>query len=112
VVVGQPPVSFYLAAPHAAYYYRNWNLFYDHSRAGGTVDRWSNQRFLSTPDDLRAYTKCVATVWVVKAVSPVNRPFEIEAVWGKRLVSATEVFRSVDNRLAVIRADLQAESVC
>ena len=87
-------------------------LFYDHSRARGTIDRWSGQRFLSTPADLREYTKCAATVWLVRAVSPVRRPFEVNEVWKDRLVTATEVFRSADDRLAVIRADLRVDRVC
>ena len=105
-------MSFYLRAPHATYYGRQSNLFYDHSRREGTLDRWSNQRFLSTPDDLREYTKCASTVWLVRAVSPVRRPFEVNDVWKDRLVMATEAFRSADDRLAVIRTDLRVDSIC
>jgi hypothetical protein len=112
VVAGEPPVSFYLRRAHAVYYDRRSNLFYDHSRVGGTIDRWSNQRFLSTPADLREYTKCAATVWIVRPVSPVRPTFKDEEVWQERLVRAEEVSRSIDDRLAVIRAELRPASGC
>jgi hypothetical protein len=112
IVVEQPPVSFYLRVPHASYYPRTSDLFWDHSRKRGTVDIWSNQPLLSTPDDLQDYSRCARTVWLVRAVSPQRRPFEIEAIWGEHLVRAAEVFRSRDSRLAVVRIELLPESGC
>jgi hypothetical protein len=112
IVVKQQPVSFYLDVAHAVYYSRTSNLYWDHSRAEGTIDLWSNQPLLSTPTDLQKYTGCARTVWLVRAASPERQPFEIEAVWQERLVHASEVFRSTDNRLAVMRVELARGNGC
>jgi len=112
IVVEQQPVSFYLEVPHAVYYSRTSNLYWDHSRAEGTVDLWSNQPLLSTPADLRKYARCASNVWIVEAASPVHQPVEIDQVWESQMVSATPVFRSVDNRLTVLHVRLKPEATC
>jgi hypothetical protein len=112
IVVEQPPASFYLRVPHASYYPRTSNLAWDHSRAQGTVDRWSNQPLLGTTQALREYTSCAPNVWIIRTVSSTNRPFEVEDVWGDRLVRASDVFHGVDGRLAVIRVELAPGSGC
>jgi Dolichyl-phosphate-mannose-protein mannosyltransferase len=106
IVVGLPVVSYYLNRPHAMYYDRRGVRFYNVSRVGGTVDLWSNQRLLSTEDELRSYTQSSKRAFIIQSASAERRPFEIEEVWKGRLASADRVFESLDGRIEVIRVDL------
>lgn len=112
LVVGQPPVSYYLTVPHGVYYDRKDPRFYGVSRRRGTVDIWSNQRLLSTPNDLREYTRCAANVWIVRATPPAPQAFDVHEVWGEQVVRTAEAFRSVDRRLEVRLVELETGNGC
>lgn len=108
IIVSEPPVSHYLRRPHAIYYEREGRRFYNVSRMRGTRDLWSDQRLLSTEQELRDYTIASRSVLLVQSAAAERQPFEIPAIWNGRLVSAEPVFKSVDNKLEVVLVRLAA----
>jgi hypothetical protein len=106
IVVGEPPISYYLDAPHAVYYGREDPRFADVTREGGTRELWSQQRLLSTPAELRAFTAGATRVLLARSTLPARQAFRPEAVWGSRLRTVASRFRSVDGRLEVVEVRL------
>jgi len=121
LVVNQPPVSYYLQRQHAVYVPRGVGRFAAVSREHGSVDLWSNERLLSTFDEVRDYTRCTKRVFLVRHAQPdkAGYPFfkdpqiagfDEREVWGERLVHSEPVFVARDGRLAVISIELRLPS--
>ena len=106
VVLGVPPVSYYLQPDHAVYYDRAKSRFFNVSRERGQRDIWSGQRLISTPDGLRHYTRGAETVWLVRSVERHRQPFQLTEVWPDRLRGEEPVFFSADARLEVVKVRL------
>ena len=104
VVEYQYPASYYLDRPHAIYIPREWQDLYPlHSRERGTLDAWSGQPLLDTPEELEAYTAGATDVWMIRGTDR-QRPElpDLEAVWGARIQDASRVFLSRDGRIEVL----------
>jgi hypothetical protein len=114
IVSGLPPVSYYLGGAHAVYYHRNDNRFYNVSRVGGTVDLWSNQRLLSTEEEVRAYTRCSKRVLFIRKRIEEESALDVGSVWNGRMISADQAYKSLDGRIEVIVVTLKdtATDVC
>ncbi|MDH3603712.1 MAG: glycosyltransferase family 39 protein [Candidatus Tectomicrobia bacterium] len=110
VVLGQPPVSYHLRRDHAVYYAQQDARFFNVSRQRGQRDLWSGQRLLSTPEDLRHYTRDSQTVWLVRSVATRRHPFRMADVWPQRLRHWEQAFVSEDAHLEVVRVTLGAAS--
>jgi hypothetical protein len=111
VVIDSPPVSYYLQRKHAVYYDRQGGRFYNLSRAQGTVDMMSNNRLLSTAEELREYTAGIRTVWLVRpSVPEEQQPLRLHKVWNGQLHDASRVFLSRDGRIEVLRLQLATDS--
>jgi hypothetical protein len=106
IVDGLPAVSYYLGRPHAVYYERNGRRFYNVSRSAGTVDLWSNQRLLSTDEELRSYTRCVDKVVLIRS-SENGSQLDVEKIWPVRVAVAAPAFTSIDRRIEVVVAKLR-----
>jgi hypothetical protein len=112
IVDGLPPVSYYLGRPHAVYYERSGRRFYNVSRAGGTVDLWSNQRLLSTDEELRSYARCADQVVLIRSSQDRNE-LDFAKIWPVRLASAAPAFTSIDGRIEAVVVKLRPnEAVC
>lgn len=101
LVVDAPPTSFYLEGTHAVYYERGGHRFRNVSRAEGTVDYWSGQRLLSTPEEVRDWASAADRVWVIRwadALPPALDPGVVQR--------AESVFVGQDGRLEVLRLHL------
>ncbi len=103
VLVNNPPVSYYLRGKHAVYCNRLDRRFRDISRAGGTVELWSNQRLLSTVEELREYAAGLEFVWIIRSVVGKATDFAIEEVWANEPIEVSRVFLSKDERIEVLR---------
>jgi hypothetical protein len=122
IVDTQPPVSYYLEREHAVYIPRHTPFRFDNvSRVQGTVHLWSNQRLLSTHEEVREYTRGAETVWLVRYSGPGRDPngagrplvgevraveFHPEEIWGDRLIAAERRFVGEDGRIEVVRLQL------
>jgi hypothetical protein len=117
IVVDQPPVSYYVERAHAIYIPRETQKFRGVSRVRGTVHLWSNQRLLSTFDEVREYTHSAQDVWLVRFRDPRRDPtgprrrflseywappFPEGEIWGDRLVTADRKFIGEDGRIEVV----------
>jgi hypothetical protein len=112
IVDGLPPVSYYLGRPHAVYYERSGRRFYNVSRASGTVDLWSNQRLLSTDEELRSYTRCADQVVFIRSSQDRNE-LDFAKIWPVRLASAAPAFTSIDGRIEAVVVKLRPnDAVC
>jgi 4-amino-4-deoxy-L-arabinose transferase-like glycosyltransferase len=103
------PVSYYLEREHAIYFGRETTDFLLSSRERGTRELWTNNRLLSTSDELAAYTKAAREVWVVRWVDDpavVSNEVDLAAVWAGRAPELSRAFLSEDGRIEVIRARL------
>jgi hypothetical protein len=112
VVEYQYPASYYLDGPHAIYIPREWQDLYPlHSHEGGTLDAWSGQPLLDTPEELAAYTATAGDVWLIRGTDR-QRPElpDPEAVWGPRLREAARGFLSRDGRIEVLHLTLSQQS--
>ena len=107
VVAGQPPVSYYLERDHAVYYSRDDPRFRNVSRDRGTVELWSDQRLLSTPEDLDRYTSTARVVWIVEQPGSHGAPLDAGPDPQPRVLSRKAAFRTVDGRLQVTRVVLE-----
>jgi hypothetical protein len=109
VVVESPPVSYYLKREHAVYYERRGLQFANLSRQRGTVDLMSNNRLLSTMEELQEYTAGARTVWLIRRSGPeAQQPFALQKVWHGRLQDVSRVFLSSDRRIEVLQLQLTA----
>jgi hypothetical protein len=98
------PVSYYLGRDHAIYFGRHTTDFVLSSRERGTREKWTNNRLLSTPEELAAYTASAPEVWIVRWV--VDHHFsqvDLAALWADRAPELSRVFLSQDGRIEVIR---------
>jgi hypothetical protein len=102
LVLGQPALSYYLTVPHAHYYGRNEQRFFNVSRVGGTVDKWSNQRLLSTEAEVRNYTHDAENVLIVRSASPNRQTFDPASTWTGRILDSATVFKGLDARVEVM----------
>ena len=101
------PVSHYLDRKHAIYFGRDTTDFVLSSRAKGTREKWTNNRLLSMPAELAAYTASASEVWVVRWVDdPAFGQVDLERVWAGRAPELTRAFLSEDGRIEVVRARL------
>lgn len=101
------PVSHYLDREHAIYFGRHTTDFVLSSRERGTREKWTNNRLLSTPDELAAFTASAPEVWIVRWVAdPSFSQVDLEALWADRTPELSRVFLSEDGRIEVIRARL------
>jgi hypothetical protein len=101
------PVSHYLDREHAIYFGRHTEDFILSSRERGTREKWTNNRLLSTPDELAAFTASAREVWIVRwIVDPNFSQVDLDAVWADRTPELSRVFLSEDGRIEVIRARL------
>lgn len=107
VLMNVPPSSYYLSRPHAVYYPRDGARFRLVSRERGTIDLWSNQRLLSTPEGLKAYTRGAEDLWLIQEVKP-STPLlpDLETLWGERLRSIERAFVGRDGRIEVLHIEL------
>ena len=111
VIEYQYPASYYLDGPHAIYIPREWQDLYPlHSHEGGTLDAWSGQPLLDTPEELAAYTATARDVWLIRGTDR-QRPElpDPAAVWGARLQEAGRDFLSRDGRIEVLHITLSRE---
>jgi Dolichyl-phosphate-mannose-protein mannosyltransferase len=101
------PVSHYLQREHAIYFGRHTEDFLLSSRKRGTREKWTDNRLLSTPEQLAAYTASAREVWVVRwVVDPNFSQVDLEALWADRRPEFSRVFLSEDGRIEVIRVRL------
>jgi hypothetical protein len=112
IVADVPQASYFLDMPHGIFYPRDHDRFRNVSRSVGTVDFWSGQRLLSTDEELREYSRRSTVVWVLwKAnVQRRFRVFDIEAVWGDRLLGVDAVHTGEDGAFEVLRVELTPAS--
>jgi Dolichyl-phosphate-mannose-protein mannosyltransferase len=102
------PVSHYLDREHAIYFGRHTTDFLGNSRERGTREKWTNNRLLSTPHELAAYTAPAREVWVVRWVDdPGFDQVDLEALWAERRPELSRVFLSEDGRIEVVRVRLK-----
>jgi 4-amino-4-deoxy-L-arabinose transferase-like glycosyltransferase len=106
VVLGQPAVSYYLNVPHALYYGRNEKRFFNVSRVAGTVDKWSNQRLLSTEEEVRNYTLAAENVLVIRSASEKRQTLDVASTWAGRMLDSATVFKGLDARVEVLLVKL------
>jgi hypothetical protein len=106
VVVGLPPVSYYLPSEHAVYYDRADPRFAAVSRERGTRDLWSQRRLLSTPEELREHTTGARRVFLVRSTHAEQQAFVPETVWGTQVRESSRRFRTVDGRVEVVSVEL------
>ena len=101
LVFNAPPASRYIDRPHAVYYSRAHGRFANVSRQSGTIDLWSNQQLLSTPEEFQAYARQARSIWVVRSL--VSEQHDI--TWGELLGDLPYVARlaheSDDHRIRV-----------
>jgi hypothetical protein len=57
IAINVPPASYYIDGSHAVYLERGGDRFRNVARRQGTLDYWSGQRLMSTPDELAEYTR-------------------------------------------------------
>jgi hypothetical protein len=101
------PVSYYLDRKHAIYFGRHTTDFLLSSRERGTRELWTDNRLLSTPDELAAYTASAPEIWIVRwVVDPGFSQVDLEAVWADRAPELSRMFLSQDGRIEVVRARL------
>ena len=102
------PVSYYLEREHAIYFGRDTSDFLLSSRERGTRELWTNNRLLSTPEELAAYTKAAREVWVVRWVDDPSefKDVDLATVWAGRAPELSRAFLGEDGRIEVIRARL------
>jgi hypothetical protein len=108
VVIRLLPVSYYLEREHAIYFGRDTTDFLLSSRERGTRELWTNNRLLSTPEELAAFTKAAREVWVVRWVDDPSefKDVDLATVWAGRAPELSRAFLSEDGRIDVIRARL------
>jgi hypothetical protein len=101
------PVSHYLDREHAIYFGGHTEDFLLSSRDRGTREKWTDNRLLSTPEELAAYTASASEVWVVRwMVDPNFSQVDLHTVWANRAPEFSRVFLSEDGRIEVVRARL------
>jgi hypothetical protein len=108
VVEYHAPASYYLEGPHAIYIPREWQDIYPlHSRERGTLDAWSGQPLLDTPEELDAYTAMARDVWLIRGTDRARPGLpEPQATWGGRLQYVSRAFLSRDGRIEVLHITL------
>jgi hypothetical protein len=105
------PVSYYLDWEHAIYFGRHTTDFNLSSRERGTRELWTDNRLLSTPDELAAHTASAPEVWIVRwVVDPAFTQVDLESVWADRAPALSRAFLSEDGRIEVIHARLAPAS--
>jgi Dolichyl-phosphate-mannose-protein mannosyltransferase len=101
------PVSHYLDRKHAIYFGRHTTDFVLSSRERGTREKWTNNRLLSTPDELAAYTVSAPEVWIIRwVVDPAFSQVDLEILWADRMPELSRAFLSEDGRIEVLRVRL------
>jgi hypothetical protein len=99
-------MSYYLSVPHAIYYARGSRRFFNVSRVSGTVDLWSNQRLLSTEEEVRNYTLAAENVLMIRSTSPEHDALDPVSTWRGRILNTASVFKGVDGRVEVLLVKL------
>jgi Dolichyl-phosphate-mannose-protein mannosyltransferase len=94
-----------------AYYCRRegedaWR-YRDIARSKGTRELWTGRPLLGTEQELRAYTKDVHFLYLVRLVAQDQHDFHINDVWPDRLVTSKRVFLSSDGSTEVVKVSLK-----
>jgi 4-amino-4-deoxy-L-arabinose transferase-like glycosyltransferase len=94
-----------------AYYCRRegedaWR-YRDIARSKGKVELWTGRPLVSTEQELRAYTKDVHSLYLVRLVAQDQHDFDIKHVWPDRLVTSKRVFLSSDGSTEVVKVSLK-----
>ena len=103
VVDTLPALSYYLAIEHAVYLDRGRIRFAGDSREGGRREMWSDQRLLSTPEELLAYADPSEELWLVRATRPARRGADLDALPGGRLIEVGRAALGEDGRIELVR---------
>jgi len=104
IVDNTPPVTHYLDRAHAVFYDRSnpRSRYRAVSREGGSVDIWSGVPLLGTVEEVRAYSRAAAEVWLIRLTEAPRRGFEPVVVWGPA-AAVERRFLSQDGEIEVLR---------
>lgn len=103
VVDSLPALSYYLDIEHAVYHDRSGGRFPIVSRERGRLDLWSDQRLLSTPEELLAYAAPAEELWLVRGTDLRPGAVDLAALPDGRLVEIGRETVGRDGRIEVIR---------
>jgi hypothetical protein len=112
IVVETPAISHYLSREHAVYLDWRGQRFANVSRERGTLDLWSNQRLLGTPEQVADLTRCVeGPVWIIESLEG-RQWLDPLAIWGDQLGDVETVFVNPDRSQEVLRVSLISDAAC
>lgn len=106
LVENAPPVSWYLEHPHATYYGRGSHRFMGQSRTSGTINLWTNQRQLSTPEEVLDWAAGFDQVWWIRSSEFAPDTTLPDDIWQDHAFAEDDVFQGADGRVRVIRVRL------
>jgi hypothetical protein len=109
VVINVPPASYYLERDHAVYLDRSDDRFRHVAREAGTVDYWSGQRLLSTPEELGEHVLGRSRVWIIQRAGDPRHP-DRHAYLTTRPHHAERMLLSRDDRVETILMHFLPES--
>jgi len=75
----------------------------DIARSKGKIELWTGHPLVSTEQELRACTKDVHSLYLVRLVARDQHDFDINDVWPDRLVTSKRVFLSSDGSTEVVK---------
>jgi len=105
VAIDVPPASYYIDGSHAVYLPRHGDRFYFVARQRGTVDYWSGQRLISTPDELTEYAADASEIWVVHRADGMRPVVDLADAFAGREPVISREYLSIDERLEVLRVE-------
>lgn len=112
LVYNAPPASRYIGSPHAVYYPRKGDRYPRVSRESGSIDLWSNQQLLSTPEELQEYAHQASSLWVVWVLESWDtdkKGVDWNELLGSLSYEARLVYLSEDKRVHVTKIILNGK---
>jgi hypothetical protein len=103
IAINVPPASYYIDRSHAVYLHRGGDRFRNVARRQGTLDYWSGQRLMSTPDELAEHTGDASEVWLIRRVGEDHPVNDLADVFAARGHVVSRMYLSIDERMEVLR---------
>ena len=113
LVYNTPPASRYISSQHAVYYPSTNDRYTGVSRESGTIDLWSNQQLISTPEGFQNYARRARSLWVVWILESWNtnkNGVDWNELLGNLPYEARLAYVSKDERVRVTEIILNGES--